>query len=29
MEGVEGPIASEKAMGRNVSTARPPVEFMN
>ncbi|XPS71908.1 hypothetical protein M3J09_004082 [Ascochyta lentis] len=29
MEGVEGPIASEKSMGRNVSTARPPVEFMN
>lgn len=29
MEGVEGPIASEKAMGRNTSTARPPVEFMN
>jgi len=29
MEGVEGPIASEKAMGRNVSTARPPVEFMH
>lgn len=29
MEGVEGPIATEKAMGRNVSTARPPVEFMH
>lgn len=29
MEGVEGPIASEKAMGRNTSTARPPVEFMH
>jgi len=29
MEGVEGPIASEKAMGRNTSTARPPVEFMS
>jgi hypothetical protein len=29
MEGVEGPIAQEKSMGRNVSTARPPVEFMN
>lgn len=29
MEGVEGAIASEKAMGRNVSTARPPVEFMH
>ncbi len=29
MEGVEGPIATEKAMGRNISTARPPVEFMN
>lgn len=28
MEGVEGPIASEKAMGRTISTARPPVEFM-
>lgn len=29
MEGVEGPIATEKAMGRNTSTARPPVEFMH
>lgn len=28
MEGVEGPIATDKALGRNVSTARPPVEFM-
>ena len=29
MEGVEGSIATEKAMGRNISTARPPVEFMH
>ncbi|KAJ4340786.1 hypothetical protein N0V95_007394 [Ascochyta clinopodiicola] len=29
MEGVEGPIATEKTMGRNVSTARPPVELMH
>lgn len=28
MEGVQGPIAEEKALGRNVSTARPPVELM-
>ncbi|KAF2017053.1 Calcipressin-domain-containing protein [Aaosphaeria arxii CBS 175.79] len=29
MEGVEGPIAQQKAQGQNVSTARPPVEFMH
>lgn len=29
MEGVEGPIQSQKAQGKTVSTARPPVEFMN
>ena len=29
MEGVEGPIAQQKAQGKNVSTARPPVEFMH
>ncbi|KAF2130790.1 calcineurin binding protein-like protein [Dothidotthia symphoricarpi CBS 119687] len=28
MEGVEGPIASQKAQGKNTSTARPPVELM-
>jgi hypothetical protein len=28
MEGVEGPIQSQKAQGKTVSTARPPVEFM-
>lgn len=28
MEGIEGPIASQKAQGKTVSTARPPVEFM-
>jgi hypothetical protein len=29
MEGIEGPIQSQKAQGKHVSTARPPVEFMN
>jgi hypothetical protein len=29
MEGVEGPIAQQKAQGQNVSTARPPVELMH
>jgi len=29
MEGIEGPIASQKAQGKTVSTARPPVEFMH
>ncbi|KAL5119002.1 hypothetical protein ACEQ8H_003131 [Pleosporales sp. CAS-2024a] len=29
MEGVEGPIQSQKAQGKTISTARPPVEFMN
>ncbi|CAO2650965.1 Nn.00g092620.m01.CDS01 [Neocucurbitaria sp. VM-36] len=29
MEGVEGPIASQKAQGKTVSTARPPVELMH
>ncbi|KAL6711308.1 hypothetical protein ACN47E_005839 [Coniothyrium glycines] len=29
MEGVEGPIASQKAQGKTISTARPPVEFMH
>ncbi|KAH6618869.1 calcineurin binding protein-like protein [Boeremia exigua] len=29
MEGVEGSIATEKAMGRNTSTSRPPVELMH
>lgn len=29
MEGIEGPIASQKAQGKTLSTARPPVEFMN
>lgn len=28
MEGVEGPIASNKAQGKTVSTPRPPIEFM-
>jgi hypothetical protein len=28
MEGIEGPIASQKAQGMTVSTARPPVELM-
>ena len=28
MEGVEGPIASQKSQGMTVSTARPPVELM-
>ena len=28
MEGIEGPISQQKAQGKNVSTARPPVEFM-
>jgi len=28
MEGVEGPIASQKAQGKTVSTSRPPIEFM-
>jgi hypothetical protein len=29
MEGIEGPIAQQKAQGKNVSTARPPVEIMS
>jgi hypothetical protein len=29
MEGIEGPIAHQKAQGTNVSTARPPVELMH
>ena len=29
MEGIEGPISSQKAQGKTVSTARPPVEFMH
>lgn len=29
MEGVEGPIASQKAQGMTTSTARPPVELMH
>lgn len=29
MEGLEGPIASQKAQGKTISTARPPVEFMH
>ncbi|KAH8628152.1 hypothetical protein IG631_17921 [Alternaria alternata] len=29
MEGIEGPIASQKAQGMTVSTARPPVELMH
>ncbi|KAJ4368994.1 hypothetical protein N0V83_006076 [Neocucurbitaria cava] len=29
MEGVEGPIASQKAQGKTISTARPPVELMH
>jgi hypothetical protein len=29
MEGVEGPIASQKAQGITVSTSRPPVELMH
>ncbi|EUC42497.1 hypothetical protein COCMIDRAFT_103331 [Bipolaris oryzae ATCC 44560] len=29
MEGVEGPIASQKAQGMSTSTARPPVELMH
>jgi hypothetical protein len=28
MEGVEGPIQSQKSQGKTTSTARPPVEFM-
>ncbi|KAF2470603.1 calcineurin binding protein-like protein [Lindgomyces ingoldianus] len=28
MEGIEGPISQQKAQGKGVSTARPPVEFM-
>lgn len=28
MEGIEGPIQSQKAQGRTVSTSRPPVELM-
>jgi len=28
MEGIEGPIASQKTQGKFVSTSRPPVEFM-
>ena len=28
MEGIEGPIAQQKAQGINVATARPPVELM-
>lgn len=29
MEGIEGPIQSQKAQGKTVSTARPPVELMH
>jgi len=29
MEGIEGPISSQKAQGMTVSTARPPVELMH
>jgi hypothetical protein len=29
MEGIEGPIQSQKAQGKTLSTARPPIEFMN
>jgi hypothetical protein len=29
MEGIEGPIASQKAQGKTLSTARPPIEFMH
>ena len=29
MEGIEGPIAQQKAQGLNVSTSRPPVELMH
>ena len=29
MEGLEGPIASQKAQGIPISTARPPVELMH
>ncbi|KAL6152806.1 hypothetical protein ACJBU6_07984 [Exserohilum turcicum] len=29
MEGIEGPIASQKAQGITISTARPPVELMH
>jgi hypothetical protein len=29
MEGVEGPIAQQKAQGINTSTSRPPVELMH
>ncbi|ORY18762.1 calcineurin binding protein-like protein [Clohesyomyces aquaticus] len=28
MEGIEGPISQHKAQGKQISTARPPVEFM-
>jgi hypothetical protein len=28
MEGIEGPIQSQKAQGKTVSTSRPPIEFM-
>jgi hypothetical protein len=29
MEGIEGPIQSQKAQGKTLSTARPPIEFMS
>lgn len=29
MEGIEGPIAQQKAQGKTLSTARPPVELMH
>lgn len=29
MEGIEGPIAQQKAQGKTTATARPPVEFMH
>lgn len=29
MEGIEGPIAQQKAQGKQISTSRPPVEFMH
>jgi hypothetical protein len=29
MEGIEGPIAQQKAQGKTVSTSRPPVELMH
>lgn len=29
MEGIEGPISQQKAQGKTLSTARPPIELMH